>query len=164
MLSAALIAFVMSLVISREYFRRYEMLENDKLKQWAKREKGLVLLLIINRPNSDHFQFGSTGKILLDFICGVEIYLYLWCMILHSDWQLPNKESCPKDLHSNVTRQDRTCTELNWFSEVQVLHLNWSSLSWFLYNRYDVRNSEVIGNAEMGLLECHRGSGKSVSG
>lgn len=35
------------------------MLENDKEKQQAKREEVLILLLIINRPNSERFQFGS---------------------------------------------------------------------------------------------------------
>lgn len=134
--------------------------QNQPPPQWAKREKGLVLLLI-NRPNSEHVQFGSTGKIL--FICVVAIYLYLWCMILHSDWQLPKKESCPKDLHSNGTRQDRTYPVLNRSSEIQVLDLNWSSLSCFLYHHIYVRNTESISNAEMGLVRCRRDP-KWVSG
>lgn len=103
------------------------MLENDKEKHWAKREEDLVLLLIINRPNSEHFQFGSTGKNLLDFICGVEIYLYLWPMILHSDWQLQNKESCPKDLHS-IMLQDKTEHAQSWIDSVKYKFWIWNGL------------------------------------
>lgn len=117
LLLAGLKALLVPLVNSKERFRRHEMLENDKEKQQARRKEVLILLLIINRPNSERFQFGSAVQaiffltlfVVYQFIliCGVWLYI-----VLYSDWLMPNKEYCPKDLHSNVTRRDRTCTKL----------------------------------------------------
>lgn len=41
---------------------------------------------------------------------------------------MPDKEYCPKDLHSKVTGRDRTCTKLKCCGEVEVLDLNQSYL------------------------------------
>lgn len=71
LLLAGLKALLVPLVNSKERFRRHEMLENDKEKQQARRKEVLILLLIINRPNLERFQFGSAVQ-------AYSSWLYLW--------------------------------------------------------------------------------------